>query len=324
MKSFKYLALSTMIGATLAFTTACGAGNGSKTETGGNKEKTSEEVKQLQGEINIDGSSTVYPIMEAVSEEYQGQQPKVKVSVGTAGTGGGFKKFIAGETDLSNASRPVKDEEKAGLEEKGIKYTEFKLAFDGISVVVNKDNKWVDHLTVDELKKMWIEDGKVKKWSDIRKGWPDKEIKFYSPGTDSGTFDYFDEVILDKKPLVQKATLSEDDNVLVQGVEGDKNAIGFFGYAYYVENKDKLKVVPIDGGSGAVEPSAETIETGKYAPLSRPLFTYVKNDSLKKPEVYDFVKFTLENAAKLSEEVGYVKLPAEEYTKALKELEGLK
>jgi phosphate transport system substrate-binding protein len=262
--------------------------------------------------------------MEAVAEEYLAVQPDVKVSVGLSGTGGGFKAFIAGETDMSNASRPIKDEESAQLEEAGIDFTEIKLAYDGLSVVINKDNTWVDHLTIDELKKIWIEDGTVKKWSDIRADWPAEEIKFYSPGTDSGTFDYFNEVILEDQPIAQKATLSEDDNILVQGVTGDKNSIGYFGYAYYLENKDNLKVVPIDNGSGAVEPTNETIESGEYAPLSRPLFTYVKNESVTKEEVYDYTKFVIENAADLSEEVGYVRLPEEEYTKALETLNELK
>lgn len=315
MTSLKKLALSVMMGGVLVFTAACGQEETTGSDT---------ESKQLSGEINIDGSSTVYPIMEAVAEEYLAVQPDVKVSVGLSGTGGGFKAFIAGETDMSNASRPIKDEESAQLEEKGIDFTEFKLAYDGLSVVVNKDNTWVDHLTVDELKKIWIEDGSVKKWSDIRADWPAEEIKFYSPGTDSGTFDYFNEVILEDQPIAQNATLSEDDNVLVQGVTGDKNAIGYFGYAYYLENKDNLKVVPIDGGTGPVEPNNETIESGEYSPLSRPLFTYVKNESLKKEEVYDYTNFLIENAADLAEEVGYVRLPEEEYTSALETLEGLK
>jgi phosphate transport system substrate-binding protein len=314
MTSLKKLALSVMIGGVLVFSAACG------------QEEAGSDVgsKQLSGEIKIDGSSTVYPIMEAVAEEYLTVQPDVKVSVGLSGTGGGFKAFIAGETDMSNASRPIKDEEAAQLEEEGIDYTEIKLAFDGLSVVINKDNTWVDHLTVDELKKIWIEDGTVKKWSDIRSDWPAEEIKFYSPGTDSGTFDYFNEVILEDQPIAQKATLSEDDNILVQGVTGDKNAIGYFGYAYYLENADNLKVVPIDNGSGAVEPTNESIESGEYSPLSRPLFTYIKNDSVSKEEVYDYTKFVIENAADLSEEVGYVRLPEEEYTKALETLEELK
>lgn len=321
MKSYRKLALSALLSVVLLITAACGTGNkeGAETTTGAGGEN-----EQLSGEIKIDGSSTVYPIMEAVAEEYQMVQPEVRVSVGLSGTGGGFKAFIAGETDMSNASRPIKDEEKAQLEEKGIEYSELRLAYDGISVVVNKDNDWVDQLTIDELKKMWIEDGTTKKWSDIREGWPDEEIKFYSPGTDSGTFDYFDEVILEEKPIVEKATLSEDDNILVQGVTGDKNGIAYFGYAYYLENKDNVKIVPIDGGKGPIEPTNETIESGDYAPLSRPLYTYVKNESVKRPEVYDYAKFLIENASVLAEDVGYVRLPEEEYTKDLETLEGLK
>lgn len=325
MKNYKKLALSALITGALLLT-ACGPQEGtSGNESGSNGNKASEQSdQQLKGTVAVDGSSTVFPIMEAVVEEYNMNQPNVKVSVGVSGTGGGFEAFAAGETDISNASRPIKDEEKAALEKAGIEYTEFEIAYDGLSVVVNKDNDWVDYLTVDELKKMWIEDGTVKKWSDIRDGWPEEEIKFYSPGTDSGTFDYFDEVVLDGQPIVEKATLSEDDNTLVTGVTGDKNAIGYFGYAYYAENKDQLKVVPIDNGNGAVEPTNETVESGKYTPLSRPLFIYVKNESLSKPEVYDFVKFALENAGPLSEEVGYVSLPKEKYDKALSTLEDLK
>jgi phosphate transport system substrate-binding protein len=318
MKSLKKLALTAMMGGVLLFVAACGS------EQAGKTTDAAEVNKQLSGEVKIDGSSTVYPIMEAVAEEYQMVQPDVKVSVGLSGTGGGFKAFIAGETDLSNASRPIKEEEKAQLEEKGIEFTEIKLAFDGLSVLVNKENTWVDHLTVDELKKLWIEDGTARKWSDIRKGWPEEEIKFYSPGTDSGTFDYFNEVILEDQPIVQSATLSEDDNILVQGISGDKNAIGYMGYAYYLENKKNLKIVPIDGGKGPIEPTNKTIESGEYAPLSRPLFTYVKNISVKNEEVYDYVRFLIEKAADLSEEVGYVRLPQEEYDKDLEALEGLK
>ncbi|NRG43897.1 PstS family phosphate ABC transporter substrate-binding protein [Bacillus sp. CRN 9] len=329
-KRFKYVATSLMVGSVLAFTAACGAsdegtGNGNGSQTNGSAtESANEENKQLQGEINIDGSSTVYPIMEAVVEEFGMEQPGVKVSVASSGTGGGFKQFIAGTTDISNASREIKDEEKAQLEEAGIDYTELKLANDGLSIVVNKENDWVDHLTVEELKEIWVDSGETKKWSDIRPEWPDEEIKFYSPGTDSGTYDYFNEVILEDSPIVEQATLSEDDNILVQGVAGDKNAIGFFGFAYYVENKDKLKVVPVDGGSGAVEPTHDTVESGEYAPLSRPLYIYVKNESLKNEETYEFVKFVMENAGVLSEDVGYVKLKDEDYEEGLKTIEGLK
>ncbi len=307
--------MSAVIGSSVVLA-ACGGGQGSDAGDSG---------EQLKGNVAIDGSSTVYPIMEAVGEEYMATQPRVQVSVGLSGTGGGFEKFTKGETDLSNASRPIKDEEKKAAEEGGVDVQEFELAYDGLSVVINKENDWVDHLTVEELEKMWVNDGKAKKWSDIREGWPDEEIKFYSPGHDSGTFDYFDEVILDGKEITESATLSEDDNVLVNGVTGDKNAIGYFGYAYYSENKDKLKVVPIDGGNGPVEPTKETVMSGEYAPLSRPLFTYASVGALKdKEQVYDYVKFTLENAGELAEEVGYVSLKDEEYDEQLKTLEGLK
>ena len=224
---------------------------------------------------------------------------------------------------MSNASRPIKDAEKQALEEAGIEFTEFTLAYDGLSVVVNPENDWVDQLTIDELKKMWLEDGGVKTWADVREGWPEEPIEFYSPGTDSGTFDYWNEVILEEEPIRKDATLSEDDNVLVQGVEGSKNAIGYFGYAYYVENQDKLKVVPIVNSKGeAVEPNSDTIQDGSYEPLSRPLFTYVKHESVQNKEhVYDFVKFTLENAAAMAEEVGYVALPDEQYQEQLATLD---
>lgn len=320
MNGFKKLLLLVSMIGILAIMAACG----SSAESGSSEDSNGSNEETLNGSVLIDGSSTVFPIMEAVSEEYMAEQPEVQVSVGFSGTGGGFKKFIAGETDMSNASRTIKDEEKAELEANGVEFTEFELAKDGISIVVNKDNDWVDSLTIEELQAMWVDNGKTKLWSDIRPEWPAEEIKFYSPGTDSGTFDYFNEVILDEQALVANATLSEDDNVLVQGVSGDKNAIGFFGYAYYSENKDKLKVVAIDGGNGAVEPTNKTINDGSYSPLSRPVFTYVANEAVAtKPQVADFVKFTLENVGDLAEEVGYVRLTDEEYAKSLQVFEDL-
>ena len=259
--------------------------------------------------------------MEAIVEEYANEQPKVQVSVGVSGTGGGFEKFINGETDYSDASREEKPEEAAKLKEKGIDYTEMKIAYDGLSIVVNKDNNWVKDLTVDQLKQIWLENGKDKKWSDINPKWPKEKIVFYSPGTDSGTYDYFVNDILEEKQLVKSATLSEDDNVLVKGVESDKNAIGYFGFANYLANKDKLKIVKI----GGVEPTHETIKSGKYTPLSRPLFVYVKNSAVKdNPVMYDFMKYTLENAGDMAEAVGYVKTPDDVYKKDLAALEGLK
>ncbi|MFJ7975054.1 PstS family phosphate ABC transporter substrate-binding protein [Peribacillus sp. JNUCC 23] len=318
MKKFKGFALTAMLTGVLAVATACGSDTTKDESTSGT---TGDTAEKLSGEVIIDGSSTVYPIMEAVSEEYGAVQPDVRVSVGFSGTGGGFKKFIAGETDLSNASRPVKDEEKAELDKNGIEFTELPLAFDGITVVVNPENDFVDHLTVEELKALWVDSGKAKMWSDIRPEWPKEEIKFYSPGTDSGTYDYFNEVILEDAPIVSNATLSEDDNILVQGVSGDKNAIGFFGYAYYAENQDKLKDVSIDNGNGPVEPTHETIGNGDYAPLSRTVFTYVSNKAVAdKEQVADYTKFTIENAGKLAEEVGYISLPEEDYKKDLEKL----
>lgn len=325
MKKWKYLTMTAVMGSALMLG-ACGGDN--STQNGNSAESNSAatsgqeaENKKLQGTVAGDGSSTVAPIIEAVVEEYAGAQPEVKVSVGVSGTGGGFEKFIAGETDFSNASRSIKDEEKAKLDEAGIAYTELALAYDGLSVVVNPENDWATDLTVEQLKQIWTEDGKTKKWSDLDPSWPAEEIVFYSPGTDSGTYDYFDEVILDGADLVSTATLSEDDNMLVQGVAGDKNAIGYFGYAYYLENKDKLSIVKING----VEPTNDTIEQGEYTPLSRPLFTYVKNDSIKENEAsYDFMKFMLENAGDMAEAVGYVRLPDEKYAEGLSTLEGLK
>jgi len=322
MKKWKYLTMTAVLGSALMLG-ACGGGNTaseSGTTTGKETEQTDTE-KKLQGSVAGDGSSTVAPIVEAVVEEYAGAQPDVKVSVGISGTGGGFEKFIAGETDFSNASRNIKDEEKQKLEDAGVAFTELQLAYDGLSVVIHPDNDWATDLTVDQLKKLWIEDGKEKKWSDIDPSWPEEKVIFYSPGTDSGTYDYFDEVILDGEDLVKTATLSEDDNMLVQGVAGDKNAIGFFGYAYYLENKDKLGIVKVDG----VEPTAETIESQEYSPLSRPLFTYVKNEAMKDNEAaYDFIHYLLSNAGEMASAVGYVGLPQEKYDEELAKLEALK
>ncbi len=281
------------------------------------------EVGSLEGHIIIDGSSTVFPIIEAVTEEYAMYQPSVRVSVGVSGTGGGFERFVSGETDMNNASRAIEESEVLSLEEAGIDFTELEIAYDGLSIAVNPDNDWVDYLTIDELKRMWVEDGTVKKWSDIRPEWPDEEIKFYSPGADSGTYDYFDEVILEGEQIVKKATLSEDDNVLVTGVNGDKNAIGYFGYAYYMENRDKLKIVPIDGGNGPVEPTKETIINGTYTPLSRSLYVYINNNSLQREEVYDYLKFMLHVVGDLAEEVGYVGLPEEKYVEQLEMIKKL-
>lgn len=322
MKKWKYLTMTAVLGSALLLG-ACGDDEEKDTDADTSTEQKTqaeEGTAQISGDVLGDGSSTVAPIMEAIVEEYSGAQPDVRVSVGVSGTGGGFEKFINGETDFSNASRPIKDEEAKQLDDAGIAYTELEVAYDGLSVVIHPENDWAKNLTVDQLKKLWIEDGTEKKWSDIDPSWPNEKIVFYSPGSDSGTYDYFDEVILDGEDLVSSATLSEDDNVLVQGVVADKNAIGFFGYAYYLANEDKLQVVAIDG----VEPTNETIESGEYSPLSRPLFVYVKNESLKDEATFDFVKYTLENAGDMAELTGYVRSPQAKYDEGLAAIEALK
>lgn len=320
MKKWKYVASTALISSVL-FLAACGDGEETSTAAQNNSEQGELGIAQLTGSVAGDGSSTVAPITEAIVEQYADVQKDVRVAVGVSGTGGGFEKFINGETDFSNASRPIKETEKEKLQAAGIDYTEFELAYDGLSIVVHPNNNWAKDLTVDQLKRIWIEDGTKKKWSHIDSSWPDEEISFYSPGSDSGTYDYFDEVILDGEDIVKNAMLSEDDNVLVQGVTGDVNAIGYFGYAYYLENKDRLQVVKVNG----VEPTNETIESGQYSPLSRPLFIYVKNSAVKNNEAtYDFIKFTLENAGAMAEAVGYVSLPADKYEASLEVLEGLK
>jgi phosphate transport system substrate-binding protein len=283
-------------------------------------------ASQLTGTINIDGSSTVYPITEAVAEEFQKKYPGVKVNVGISGTGGGFKKFTVGETDINDASRPIKDSEKKVAQENNIEYLALPVAYDGISVVVNKDNNFVDSMTVAELKKLWEPNSTVKKWNQIRPQWPDLEVKLFGPGTDSGTFDYFTEAINGKEKASRSDfTASEDDNVLVQGVVGNKGSLGYFGYSYYAENKDKLKLVAIDDGSGKpVLPSEQTIRDGSYKPLSRPLFIYVSKKSLMRPEVREFVKFYMTEAEKLVKQAKYVPLTAEKYQENLKKIEEVK
>ncbi|PCJ22153.1 MAG: phosphate ABC transporter substrate-binding protein [Gammaproteobacteria bacterium] len=275
----------------------------------------------LRGTVSVDGSSTVFPISEAVAEEFLAVHPRVRVTVGVSGTGGGFKKFLAGEVDINDASRPIKDQERQLAEQKGIDFLELSVAFDGLSVVVNKDNDWVDSLTVTELKKIWQPGSTVQLWSDVRGHWPNKEIDLYGPGTDSGTFDYFTDTINGKSGRSRPDyTASEDDNALVRGVSGDVNALGYFGFAYYSANKDTLKIVPIDNGQGPVTPSAQTINNGSYAPLSRPLYIYVRSAALGRSEAKAFVQFYLENAAQLAEEVGYIAMPDKLYQQALERI----
>jgi phosphate transport system substrate-binding protein len=270
--------------------------------------------QSIIGTIEIDGSSTVFPITQAVAEEFQNENPDVRINVGVSGTGGGMKRFIVGETDISDASRPIKESEAAVAAQNGVEYYELKVAIDGIAVIVNPDNDFVDYLTLEELKLIWEPGSAVDTWRDIRPGWPNQPIRLYGPGTDSGTFDYFTEEIGGEAGASRPDfTASEDDNVLVQGVAGDKYALGYFGYAYYIENTDKLKIVPIDSGSGPVTPSDDTINTGRYSPLSRPLFIYVNKDVLNRAEVRQFVEYYMENAVELVSEVGYVPYPESIY-----------
>lgn len=266
------------------------------------------EGDALSGKVVMDGSSTVFPIMEAVAEEYSAEQPDVEVTVGVSGTGGGFKRFVTGETDFSNASREIKEEEAAEAEKNGVEYTQLAVALDGLSLVVNPENEWAEDITIEELNKMWT-DMNVKTWKDVRSDWPDEEISFFSPGKDSGTYDFFNEAVLEDTDIREDAQLSEDDNVLVTGVAGTKGAIGFFGYAYYIENQDTLRALKVEG----IEPTTDTINDLSY-PLSREIYTYVNNASLKdKPQVANYTRFLNENAAALSEEVGYVGMEQARY-----------
>lgn len=266
------------------------------------------------GTVRIDGSSTVFPVTEAVAEEFQIANPGMRVTVGISGTGGGLQKFCSGETDLSNASRRIKESELETCRANGIEPIELEVAFDGLSVVVNPQNEFCDCLTVDELKRIWEPGSEIERWSQVRPDWPDREIALYGPGTDSGTFDYFTEAIVGEEDASRPDyTASEDDNVLVQGIAGDRYSLGYFGYAYYAENTERLKLVGVDDGTGCVQPTPETIENGEYAPLSRPLSIYVSASALQRPEVESFVRFYLQNARELVPEVGYVPLSPERY-----------
>ena len=299
----KKIILSIIVAASLA---ACGGNNNKAT---GN----------LTGEIKIDGSSTVYPLSEAVSEEYRRDQSGVRVTVGESGTGGGFKKFSRGEIDINDASRPITAGEIESCKEAGVEFVELPVAYDGLAVVVNLENDFVDYLTIAELKKLWepAAQGKIKTWNQIRPSFPNQPINLYGAGTASGTYDYFTEAVVGKsKSSRGDYNASEDDNVLVKGVSSDRNALGYFGLAYYENNADKLKLVPIDdendaNGKGGIIPTQETVSNGTYSPLSRPEFIYVNLKSADRPEVQSFIKFYLENAQVLAKEIGSVPLKPE-------------
>jgi phosphate transport system substrate-binding protein len=295
----------------IALMTACGGDGGNADGEGG-----------LSGTIEADGSSTVFPITAAVAEEFGPTTGgAVQVTVGFSGTGGGFKRFCAGETAISNASRPIKDSELAQCAQNGVEPVEFQVAIDGLAVAVNPENTFVQCLTVEELKKIWGVGSQLSRWSEVRAGFPDQPIKLYGPGTNSGTFDYFTEVIGGEAGASRgDYTASEDDNVLVQGVAGDRSALGYFGYAYYIENQDKLRAIGVDGGNGCVLPTPETVKSGQYAPLSRPLFIYVSRSALQRPEVAAFLRFYMENAAELVPAVGYIPVDPAQYQQNLSQL----
>jgi phosphate transport system substrate-binding protein len=273
--------------------------------------------------IKIDGSSTVQRISEAVGEEFRKAQPGVRVAVAKSGTSGGFKKFANGEIDICDASRPIKDIEREACAKSGVEFVELEIAFDGLTVAVNPKNNWCDCLTVEQLKAIWQPESAVSKWSDVNPDWPEREINLYGPGTDSGTFDFFTEVIIGKAGNSRPDySPSEDDNSLVTGVAGDDNALGYFGLAYYESNRERLKALGIDPGDGhCVAPSTETVRDHTYKPLSRPLYIYVKKSSLLRPDVREFVKFYLDNVSRLVSQVGYVPLPDEVLGKSKQSLD---
>ena len=282
------------------FATSCGTGN--------------EDSSGLSGSIEIDGSSTVFPISVAVGEEFRNENKRVRVNVAISGTGGGFERFIRGETAISNASRPIRDLEAAVAAENGIEYTELKVAGDGLSVVVSKKNDFVTCLTTDELRRLWEPGSEITTWNQLRSEFPDEDVDLYGPDADSGTFDYFTQEILDTDGAIrQDYTPNADDNVLVQGIQGSRYSLGYFGYAYYIENTDKLNVLAVDNGNGCIAPEPATINNGTYEPLSRPLFIYVNDESLRQPHVREFVRFYLENAGNFAARVGYVALPDSDY-----------
>ncbi|GAB3500383.1 PstS family phosphate ABC transporter substrate-binding protein [Amycolatopsis cihanbeyliensis] len=300
-------------GLTLA---ACGGGDGGSGDGNG---------EALSGPVVIDGSSTVEPLSSAAAELFMGEHPDTNVTVGTSGTGGGFEKFCAGETDISDASRPISDEEKEVCAQNGVEFSQLLVANDALSVVVNKENDWAQCLTVEQLNTIWAPDSTVKNWNEVDPSFPDQPLELFGAGSDSGTFDYFTEAINGEEGASRTDyNPTEDDNVTVQGVSSTKGALGYFGYSYLEENADKVKAVEIDGGSGCVAPSPEAAQDGSYTPLSRPLFIYVSNAGLSKPQVVAFAEFYLEHNTEIVEAARFIPLTQEQVQKAQADLEALK
>jgi phosphate transport system substrate-binding protein len=294
----------------------CGGDRGGGADNGG-----ATVDSELSGRILADGSSTVGPYTTAAAERFRGVHPNVQITVGVSGTGGGFERFCAGETDLSNASRAIKDEEAASCKAKGVEFVEFQVANDALTVVVNPENDWVDCLTVAQLKKIWDTGSKVKSWRDVEPSFPDVPMKLYGAGTDSGTFDYFTDAINGEEGRSRSDySATEDDNVTVQGVSGDRGALGYFGLSYYEQNSDALKAVEVDDGHGCVAPSVEAAQDGTYKPLSRPLFVYAKKASFERREVQVFVEYILDNEQEIAEAAQFVPLTDEQLAKAKADL----
>jgi phosphate transport system substrate-binding protein len=325
--STRLILLGLLVASLAVLTAGCGrddtstASAGSNTGTGG-----STTTEKLSGKVEADGSSTVGPLTTRAAELYREQQPDVNVTVGTSGTGGGFERFCAGETDLSDASRPIKedpaDKEASVCKAAGIDYTELKVAIDALTIVVNSQNDWATCLTLDQLKKIWEPGSKVNNWNQVDPSFPDEKLELAGPGTDSGTFDYFTgEVNGEEGASRSDYTASEDDNVIVRAVAGQKGGLGYFGYTYFEENQDKLKALEVDGGDGCVAPSADTAKDGTYVPLSRPLFVYAKNESLKRPEVQGFLRYYFDNITQIADEAQFIPLPDEESQKLADDLE---
>ena len=295
---------------------ACGGSDDDTSTTGGEK---------LTGTIRIDGSSTVGPLSEAAAEFFREEQSGVQITVGTSGTGGGFKKFCAGETDISDASRAIASSEQQLCQQNGVTYDQFQVANDGIAVVVNRDNNWAECLTVEQLKKIWDQGSTVRSWRDVDPKFPDERLQLFGAGTDSGTFDFFTGAVNGKeKQSRTDYNATEDDNVTVQGVSGTKGGLGYFGLSYYEQNKGNLKVVKVDGGGGCVEPSTQTVQNGTYKPLSRPLFIYPSAKSLARPEVLGFIEFYIANTDDIATQALFVPLTASQKQKLTEQLDALK
>jgi phosphate transport system substrate-binding protein len=310
--------LGLLVAGALALT-ACGGDDSGDTGGGGGQQE------QVSGAVVVDGSSTVAPLTSAAAELFQAEQSEVNVTVGTSGTGGGFKKFCAGETDIANASRQIKDDEAKACTDKGIQFSELQVANDALTVVVNRENTWVDCLTVEALKKMWEPNSQVKSWNQVDPSFPNEPLALYGPGTDSGTFDYFTgEIVGEEGSSRTDYTPSEDDNVTIQGVAGAKGALGYFGFSYFEENQDRLKAVKVDGGKGCVAPSVQAAQDGSYTPLARPLFIYPSDAGLKKQQVLAFVEFYLAHNKEVVEAARFVPLTEEQTKKAQDDFNTLK